>query len=599
MEKQNELNVEYFFDNEIDIKNAYRRILDGENDNILFRDIAKNYVKQNTLLLTSHDKTEKLKASQNVEFNRLTGKYYSTTCGYVYYTSKSVGVLPLVNLSEKWRGIIILVYHNNMISFEDLKEIIERMQIKLEIDMSAVEGIYKKIKDRSLYGDAFTFVQGIKPIDGSVAKVVLDIQVELIPGLESTDGSMDFKERNFVHNVSEGERIGHYIKAIESENGIDIYEQPIEAHFDEDPNYTLGENIALADNGVDIISTSNGIIVISEDNVLSVDNTLEVNRIDLAIGNIDIQGTIVIKENVAPGFKIMSESDIIVHGNVEDCLISSKGNLAVSGGILGGITSDIRVAGDVYASSVRNAKIFAQGDVTVANQIINSNIIANGRVIVLEGKGTIVGGTISAKKGIYAKVLGSVTDSSTILIAGKDIENETRYKRIVQNIKDNQAEIARSKALLGNEYLRNPKLFLDKLNTGKKLEAYNLIDKIDILTSELKQMETERKEIYALFENITGSIISIERTIFPGVIVQIGVNKRVITQQITGTQFFYHEASRSIFVKSPIKLTEKEYNKFDDYVKHLKKPERKKENTDDILENAALLEQNPDNMNNV
>ena len=58
--------------------------------------------------------------------------------------------------------------------------------------------------------------------------------------------------------------------------------------------------------------------------------------------------------------------------------------MIVSGGIIGGTNSSIRVNGKIFSSFIRNANIVCKGDI-LANQLVNAEIACNDRVVVLEG----------------------------------------------------------------------------------------------------------------------------------------------------------------------------------------------------------------------
>ena len=57
-----------------------------------------------------------------------------------------------------------------------------------------------------------------------------------------------------------------------------------------------------------------------------------------------------------------------------------------------------------------------------ANSLINCNISCNGKIIVTEGKGIIVGGTIIAGKSIEAQTIGNLAHGRTVFTIGATVE---------------------------------------------------------------------------------------------------------------------------------------------------------------------------------
>lgn len=553
-------NFQFYYDNTINTKKIYSKILEGSNDQSLFESLAKNMVAPNEIVLRSASKKEEIKALKNVQFDKATGGYKSLVYGYVYYDDMhSVSVIPIVNVEEKWRGVIVLPPQKdskNVVGVEELQELILAIPIKLMVNYDAVaKAVDRSVKENK--GVMCVFVEGRRSYDGKVAKVILDYDFTIEAGKETADGKMDFKERRFVHNVDMGVQIAHYEDASPAINGLDIYGNVINADFDKDECYRLGRNVAVDDDKVRIISTVKGIIS-NANGILSVHNVIEIDKVDLSTGNIDVNGTVVIKENVTPGFKIRSEGDIIVNGNIENASIEALGNLIVSGGIIGGSESKIDISGNIYSSFISNAKVTVKGDVIV-NQLINANIFSNNRIIALSGKGTIIGGNMSAQNGVFARIIGSASGTSTVITVGRDSKSDIIYKDILGNIKINRDEINKVKALLGNDYFKDPKAFLERISPDKREMVRGFLKKITELIKETSELENKKQSMNMMFEKLSHSTVSSLDGFYPGVTIYISNIKKYIDKKISGTEFYYSKEYLNIMERAPSILDEKEY----------------------------------------
>lgn len=456
-------NYEFAFDDSIDIREVYDKIVDSNSDDqTLYDELLRYYVVPGVQILKSISKREGIKASKNVKFDKMTGVYRSTTYGYVSYNGlKSVSVIPVINVSYKWRGVLVLPPQKEakrQLTLEEIQMMVSEIPIKLMVDYDKIaEVVEHNIKNNE--GVSCVFVEGRKPVDGNVQKVVLDYDLSIGTGKKSEDGSIDFKERSFVHNIDANVQVAHFIPEKPAVDGIDIYNEIIDAHFDEDPCYKIGNNLKVDEDGITIRSAIRGILVNSSNNTLSVSDTVEIDKVDLSTGNIEVDGSVIIKENVTPGFSIKTEGNIEVYGNIEDAKIDCGGNLIVSGGIIGGPDSDINIKGKIYSSFIRNAKIMCKDDV-ISQQIVNSDISSSNRVIVLEGKGVIIGGSIKALNGVWARSIGAISESKTTIMVGRDPEADALFKEITNTLKTNKEEISKIKSLLGSEYFRDPRAFI-------------------------------------------------------------------------------------------------------------------------------------------
>jgi len=558
-ENQNNKSSKFYFDTTVDVRGKYELILNGALDVGFFKIIAKNFVVPDDIVLRSNNRVEDIKAGKNVVFDKSTGNYKSLVYGYVHYDATSVvSVFPIVNIDELWRGVVILPPQNNtekIIGIDIILSIIGGIPIKLNIDYEGLAIALKKSVEGSPV--MFAFVLGRKVINGKVSKVVLDYNFKIDIGRETADGKIDFKERSFVHNIDQGVQIAHYDEEVPTVDGLDIYNNIIRATYDKDECYKLGDNVEVASDEVSIIATTKGVLS-DANNILKVHNIIEIDNVDLATGNINVSGSVLIKENIIPGFTIQSDGDVIVYGNVTDARIFASGNLIVSAGITGGSFSKIQIKGSIYAGFLSNATVESKNDVVVG-QILNSNVTADNRVIAMNGKGAIIGGHIFAKKGVYAKIIGSVSGTPSLITVGRDIESENRLKTIIGILKKNRESIEQSKISLGSEYFRNPKAFISHLPSDKKEAVRNLLRKVALLVQETNEVNKERKEIAVKMEKLFGHGVSVVDTIFPGVSLYIVTAKKTLNKKQSYTEFYYSNEYEIILERTVTVLKENEY----------------------------------------
>ena len=558
-------NYEYSFDKTLNVREIYDKIVDSEpNNQLLYAELLKNYATLGEQVLKSISKRAGIKAGKNVKFDKMTGIYRSSVFGYVVYDGmNSVSVIPVINVEDKWRGIMVLPpqkQSKRQLSADDIQNMISEIPIRLMVDYDKVSGLVEEnLKFNE--GVCCVFVEGKKPINGNVQKVILDYDMSIETGKKSEDGSIDFKERSFIHNIDAGVQIAHFIPETPAVDGLDIYDEVLEAHYDEDPCYKIGNNLKVEADGINIKSAIKGILV-NNNNTISVSNVIEIEKVDLSTGNIEVDGSVIIKENVTPGFSIKTEGDIKVNGNIEDAKINCGGNLIVSGGIIGGPDSDMHINGKVYASFIRNANLISNGDV-IANQIVNSDISCDNRVIVLEGKGVIIGGNIKALNGVWARSIGAISESKTTIIVGRDAEAYALFKNIQTTIKANREEISKFKTLLGSEYFKDPKAFIQRIPENKRETIKTILKKVTNLVKETTELEEKRKEMSEEFEKLSNSSVTSMEGFFPGVTVYISNIRKYITNKISGTEYFYSKELRDISEKAPKILAPEEYAKID------------------------------------
>ena len=152
----------------------------------------------------------------------------------------------------------------------------------------------------------------------------------------------------------------------------------------------------MNDNGAEIVATLAGHAVVLGDQI-SVSSIYQVRGdVGVATGHVAFVGSVVVRGDVRPGYKVQADGDVEIHGNVNGGTVEAGGNVSVRYGIL----SQARVvaAGTVRAKFVEYADVRAGAEVWVSDGIVQSNITAGTTIEVLGRYGSVVGGHVFAQE---------------------------------------------------------------------------------------------------------------------------------------------------------------------------------------------------------
>lgn len=266
---------------------------------------------------------------------------------------------------------------------------------------------------------------------------------------EETD-SIDFREKISNCSVRRNELLVRRFAPREGESGCDVYGNSIPVPKAETGSLRCGKGIIeTTEEGVtNFFAEYDGRVTFKE-NVVAVDEVYAINGdVDLGSGNIHHTGTITVSGDIRNGYLIETDGDIVVKGLVEQCNIRCGGNLIVAGGIIGDAEHTITVGGDVEAKYIRDAHLRADGDIFVVREISYSNVGAQGLIKV--PKGRIVGGNVSALRGINVATAGATSGAYTILRAGVDFSLQERVDLFLEKIARLEASLAPVEAALKN-----------------------------------------------------------------------------------------------------------------------------------------------------
>lgn len=319
-------------------------------------------------------------------------------------------------------------------------------------------------------------------------------------------GQIDYRQRAADKAVFEDDFLCEVFPPIDGEDGTDVFGNPIQVGKGKPVHFKAGTNIR--EEGNRYIAEKSGRIRFSK-GVLAVDTLYTVSgSVNLAVGNINHPGALVIEKNVESQAIVEAHGDIEIAGYVEDANVIADGDLHVGGGIFGKSGNVIQVSGELHARFIGNAVVKSEGDIVVEKYIDNCQIFTRGKVVIPSGR--IVGGEIVALGGITVGEAGSDACIATKLIAGEDYilrdklqanqDEENTLNMEVKTIQDGLEKVKGKIELLGT---KAKKAILALENQSKKIQE-RLIE----LRKDIDNLMDESKE-NALHE------ISVLKRIFP------------------------------------------------------------------------------------
>jgi uncharacterized protein (DUF342 family) len=142
--------------------------------------------------------------------------------------------------------------------------------------------------------------------------------------------------------------------------------------------------------------------------------------VDYESGNIDVGGSLLIRGSVRAGFKVSACHCITVLGVAEGADLAAGGDMVLAKGLIGSEGTRVTVGGNLRVKYTQNADIICGGDVEILDADMGSKVVASGRIIAVQGRGRLRGGTYSAGSSISAKEIGSELGAITKLSCGVD-----------------------------------------------------------------------------------------------------------------------------------------------------------------------------------
>jgi len=333
---------------------------------------------------------------------------------------------------------------NSNITLDEIKALLEKEGIKQGIVVDSL--ITEYLEAESIDEKPWKIAEGKPPEAGRAPQIKYYFEIDSLKiGRLEESGRMDYKDRGKIPQVKKGALIAEKIPGKAGTAGIDIYGKKIMPPNIPEVKFLHGKGAEKSEDGFKIFAKIDGRPEVQNDGRISVLNVLQISGdVGFETGHIDFDGAIEVRGSVQEGFRVRGKSL-----NAQEILkaqIDIAGDIVASGGILG---STIKAGGKITANHIHNSTIQAAGDIDIQKEVYDSKIETNGKFN-LE-RGNILSSSISAKKGITAREIGSMSSPVCTLVVGVD----NMLKKEVGNI---NGRIAQKK-----EEQRSLQLLIEKL----------------------------------------------------------------------------------------------------------------------------------------
>ncbi|MCI8360335.1 MAG: DUF342 domain-containing protein [Clostridiales bacterium] len=372
------------------------------------------------------------------------------------------------------------------ISLEALNEAVRKSGVTTGIDQAAIDYVFQN----QPYFELVPLACGTMPVegaDGTIRELYPRQTEDEIKTDES--GAVDYHMKNYIQAVQKGDIICDILPPTEGTPGMRVDGQAVKPHPVKPAKVLLGANTAFTDDKQHVIAKMDGHLEYSH-STFSVRSILDVaGDVNYETGNIEYHGDVHIHGNVCEGFSVRAAGSVIIDGAVESAHVEAGGDVIVAGGILGDNRALIKSRSSVRAKYLENCVVYA-GEGVYADCAIASQIGCDNSIVITTGRGTVIGGTLTAGKLVKAHIVGSKSGKKTRIILGvlpyteqEGAAGEAELEEIHQELEKLEEEIRRlerqsgradASAQLGKANLRKSVLTMKEeraLKSKQRLES--------------------------------------------------------------------------------------------------------------------------------
>lgn len=435
------------------------------------------------------------------------------------------------------------------VSFESISEKIQAQLKALKIshpfDRESLQKVFTQAQAEGGRISGEVLVRGVAPVPPQDSALHWARDFFGLDFIVDANGKIDYRRRSGQPAVEAGELLAKITPAREGKPGADVFGRRIPVGRPNHLRILLGPNVEeKRDEGVHYYYATAAGRVRWASNVLAVDDVLTISAdIGLETGHIKHHGALIINGDVLTGSRIEAQGDIEIHGSIEPSDIQTGGSLTVEQGIAGTKGRRIIVGGGVRAKFLMEVDMEAGGDIIVDSEIIHSNLKSCGRVSMPNGR--LIGGVVSAQKGMDIKEAGNALNAPTRLVVGEDFRQMRELEERKQKNVQQKARLEEIRKTLEGFNSKQELTAQDRETmTELQFEEWELANNINAALQEIEAAENEPSH--------PTSRITIYGTLFAETAICSPNTKVVISEQFPGPMF-------AMFVNDKLRMQKLEH----------------------------------------
>jgi hypothetical protein len=373
------------------------------------------------------------------------------------------------------------------------------------------------------------------------------------PHMEHTEAKVDYRDRGEIFSVKTGELLAILEPAVPGEPGQDVFGNVIEVPDLPKAPVIMGDGVA-SDDGRIFTATTTGQPMFRGNRLLVKPVVVVQGDVDLRVGNVLFDGSIIVRGNVREGFLVSAGVDVEVFGNVESAFIKAGRNVHIHGGILGE-TSEIDAGGKVTMRFMEGGIVAADEEVVAMSHLMHARV-HSGKSVLLEGrrgsdKG-VLGGSVVALERIDVVAAGTPMGTRTLLATGIDFRTRARIEALEVRIRELQEMAAKISEVIKRSITRFVKDSHIALPPDIQTKMELLLQHYNASIRELHYLQDERTALRNSMEQKTrgGGYIKVKQKLHPGVVVEIRGVRREIKDELRFVSFRFDSDTGSIAMGS-------------------------------------------------
>lgn len=414
------------------------------------------------------------------------------------------------------------------------------------IDNKALQDAVDLLNDGCIVENVLV-CKGVDMVGGKDANIEYLFENSSVKPKLLPSGRVDYREFTKFILVNKDQLIIKRTPPAKGKDGMDITGNVIKAIEGVDKTVEAVDGVYSNLEKTEFRAKYNGHVIVSGSSVTVLPMLQVDGDVDMRVGNIRFEGTVMITGNVHSGF-VIDADDIVVEGIVENADLKARNTIVIKRGIKGVIGKGyIKAGGNISLGYCENADISSGGELTIEKYCFNSRIEAVSVATV--GQHSIIsGGSLNVFSEVHVSSLGSKNSGKMEVNLGYSPLLQNKAEKVKVEINQLTESMEKISETLSKLNLQDP-----KIQNNPKVKM--LLDSYEAFKRRLPLLGKKYNDLMQKSVCDAPRLI-VENTIYPGVEISILNYSRTIKSEMTRVEFMYSEYAREI-INRPVQSTKK------------------------------------------
>jgi uncharacterized protein (DUF342 family) len=349
---------------------------------------------------------------------------------------------------EAWADFLPPANNGSPLTIRFVNTVLDRLNIVHGLRWDAIREALRDCNTTRRPIHDVLIAKGDEPINEIGAFFAVNPRLYARPKLPEGNARVDYRTYTPFVIVKKDQVLARLRPRKEGKPGMNIHGEGLPFQTIQPTGVRGGEHTRTE--GDRILAEING-QMLEKGGVLNVKENLVIKGpVGYATGNIIFPGDVFISGPVSDGFKIYSGGSVTIKQTFDVTDAITKGDLKVSGGIIGRGQGLLKIGGALKTKFIENCRAAVRKTCTVDSAIINSQVwtLEN---IEMGDRGIILGAEIYALKGLKAGSIGKKEGKPAVIRCGVDFTIEQEKERNNRLMKDLGMRIRRLRELIEAE----------------------------------------------------------------------------------------------------------------------------------------------------